>query len=188
MFKGKSLGRSALCKRTKVPLSPETGGIIGETIQEQTEQVLRILGPWKEPGQTSTTWWKPLFLKVIWMTLYLLAIGSYKVLYPGVSVVCCWSSACHVMWRLKWSYLRKSRPNNHSKTKRQSGKQETVGHSVLLQEEKMTEGKIQLVMVTGMSSAGKTVAINRLRVWVAPSIICHRRSCWNLLSSCATVR
>jgi len=60
---------------------------------------------------------------------------------------------------VKLKLLRKSRPNNHSKTKRQSGKQETVGHSVLFWEEKMTESKIQLVMVTGMSGAGKTVAI-----------------------------
>ena len=36
---------------------------------------------------------------------------------------------------------------------------ETVGHSVLFMGGEMTESKIQLVMVTGMSGAGKTVAI-----------------------------
>ena len=43
----------------------------------------------------------------------------------------------------------------------------------------MTESKIQLVMVTGMSEVGKTRRHPiSLRIWVTlPSIICHRRSC-----------
>ena len=36
----------------QVPLSPETGEIIGETIQEQTEQVLKMLVPfWRKLEQ-----------------------------------------------------------------------------------------------------------------------------------------
>ena len=43
MFKVKSLA-IILFASGQVPLSPETGEIIGETIQEQTEQVLKNVG------------------------------------------------------------------------------------------------------------------------------------------------
>ncbi len=33
-----------LCASGQVPLSPETGEVVGETIQEQTEQVLKNIG------------------------------------------------------------------------------------------------------------------------------------------------
>ena len=43
MFKEKSLA-TFLFASGQVPLSPETGEIVGETIQEQTEQVLKNIG------------------------------------------------------------------------------------------------------------------------------------------------
>ena len=43
MSKGKIVG-NLLFASGQVPLSPETGEIIGETIQEQTEQVLKNVG------------------------------------------------------------------------------------------------------------------------------------------------
>ena len=54
MFKEKSLA-TFLFASGQVPLSPETGEIVGETIQEQTEQVLKILVLfWQRQEQTLT--------------------------------------------------------------------------------------------------------------------------------------
>ena len=51
---GKIVG-NLLFASGQVPLSPETGEIVGETIQEQTEQVLKILELfWQKQAQILT--------------------------------------------------------------------------------------------------------------------------------------
>ena len=57
---GKIVG-NLLFASGQVPLSPETGEIVGETIQEQTEQVLKTsVLFWRKQEQTLTMWSKQL--------------------------------------------------------------------------------------------------------------------------------
>jgi len=91
---GKIVG-NLLFASGQVPLSPETGEIIGETIQEQTEQVLKNIGAILEEAGTD-------FDHVVKTTCFLSDMNDFV---PFNEV--------------------------YTKTKRQSGEQETVGHSVL---------------------------------------------------------
>ena len=67
---GKIVG-NLLFASGQVPLSPETGEIIGETIQEQTEQVLKNVGAILAEAGTD-------FDHVVKTTCFLADIGDFK--------------------------------------------------------------------------------------------------------------